>query len=204
MSQEQSSEYAGGEMESADAPLPKRGRVVVFIDGQNLLGFFNSRGLDIDFSYFRMFLDARFSPDDCFFHCINFSDVGVDKGSLQKRNNWHRFFTALDHSGFTVRPKRAIEIHDGDAVKIKGNQDVEIVTDCLMYVWHNPVSHIILVTEDCDFAYLLQTLSGPPFYIQTTLLTPNRSRSDFRAVASNVISLDEVYTHFSRKNTKSF
>lgn len=201
MSQEQSSEYAGGEIESPDSSLSKKGKVAVFIDGQNLLGFFNSRSLEIDFSCFRMFLDSRFAPDDVFFHCINFSDVGVDRGSFLKRNNWHRFFTALSRSGFTVRPKRAVEVQNGDAVKIKGNQDVEIVTDCLTYAWHHQASHIILVTEDCDFAYLLRTLSGPPFYIQTTLLAPDRSLAVLRAAASDVVSLDDVHSQFSRRRS---
>ncbi len=121
-----------------------RGRVAVFIDGNNLFHAARFHNLDIDYNkLLRLLLgDGRLLR--AFFY------TGVDVGAERQQG----FLLWMKRNGFRVIQKELKTFYDGTR---KANLDVEIAVDMLSLAGKYDTA--VLVSGDEDFVYALNSVS---------------------------------------------
>lgn len=121
-----------------------RGRVAVFIDGNNLFHAARFHNLDIDYNkLLRVLLgDGRLLR--AFFY------TGVDAGAERQQG----FLLWMRRNGFRVVQKELKTFYDGTR---KANLDVEIAVDMLSLAGHYDTA--VLVSGDEDFVYALNAVA---------------------------------------------
>jgi len=121
-----------------------RGRVAVFIDGNNLFHAARSHNLDIDYNkLLRLLLgDGRLLR--AFFY------TGVDAGAERQQG----FLLWMRRNGFRVIQKELKTFYDGTR---KANLDVEIAVDMLSLAGRYDTA--VLVSGDEDFVYAVNAIA---------------------------------------------
>lgn len=121
-----------------------RGRVAVFIDGNNLFHAARSHNIDIDYNkMLRVLLgDGRLLR--AFFY------TGVDVGAERQQG----FLLWMRRNGFRVIQKELKTFHDGSR---KANLDVEIAVDMLSLAGRYDTA--VLVSGDEDFVYAINAVA---------------------------------------------
>ena len=120
-----------------------RGRVAVFIDGNNLFHAARSHNIDIDYNKpFVLLGDGRLLR--AFFY------TGVDAGAERQQG----FLLWMRRNGFRVVQKELKTFHDGSR---KANLDVEIAVDMLSLAGRYDTA--VLVSGDEDFVYAINAVA---------------------------------------------
>ena len=122
-----------------------RGRVAVFIDGNNLFHAARFHNLDIDYNKLLRVLTWRWSAlKRAFFY------TGVDAGAERQQG----FLLWMRRNGFRVVQKELKTFFDGTR---KANLDVEIAVDMLSLAGQYDTA--VLVSGDEDFVYALNAVA---------------------------------------------
>lgn len=118
--------------------LPNRGRVAIFIDGQNLFYGALQMGIEIDYSKLLHYLTGTSRLLRAFFY------TGVDPTNEKQQN----FLLWMRRNGYRVCAKDLIQFADGSR---KADLDVEIAVDMMTLIGHYDTA--VLVSGDGDLAY---------------------------------------------------
>jgi len=129
---------------SASWKFGHRGRVAVFIDGNNLFHAARFHNIDIDYNKLLRILlgDGRLLR--AFFY------TGVDAGAERQQG----FLLWMRRNGFRVVQKELKTFHDGSR---KANLDVEIAVDMLSLAGRYDTA--VLVSGDEDFVYAINAVA---------------------------------------------
>ncbi len=172
-------------------------KTALFIDGANLYHSVRGLGFEIDFRKLR--------------------DLFADASSLMRTY----YYTALpdDHTYSPIRPlmdflayngfrlvtKLAREFTGNDGQpRIKGNMDIEIAVDMLQMAAH--LDHIILVSGDGDFCYLIDAAQRMGKYVtvvSTTHTRPPMLADDLRRQTDYFIDLADIRGEIERTPLES-
>jgi uncharacterized LabA/DUF88 family protein len=121
-----------------------RGRVAVFIDGNNLFHAARSHAIDIDYNKLLRVLMGDGRLLRAFFY------TGVDAGAERQQG----FLLWMRRNGFRVVHKELKMFHDGTR---KANLDVEIAVDMLSLAGRYDTA--VLVSGDEDFVYAVNAVA---------------------------------------------
>jgi uncharacterized LabA/DUF88 family protein len=121
-----------------------RGRVAIFIDGNNLFHAARSAGVEIDYAKLLNFLRGESPLLRAFFY------TGVDERAERQQG----FLLWMRRNGYRVVQKELKTFPDGTK---KANLDVEIAVDMLSLVGNYDTA--ILVSGDEDFAYAINVIA---------------------------------------------
>ncbi|HOX30452.1 MAG TPA: NYN domain-containing protein [Candidatus Paceibacterota bacterium] len=142
--------------------------IFVFIDASNLWQAQKAKGRFFDYEKLTAYLKGKFYSDKIkVFYYTAYPADGTRSYSIDSK---HKFFTFLKKGlGFTVVKKELkriqIAAENGDAIKEKGNMDVEITIDALHHIDKYNVA--VLFSGDADFLALVSYLKnrGKEVYI---------------------------------------
>ncbi|MCX6712603.1 MAG: NYN domain-containing protein [Candidatus Vogelbacteria bacterium] len=135
--------------------------VYVFIDASNLWEAQKAKGRLFDYEKVRTYLQKTFCPSKLkIFYYTAYPADGTRNYSLDGR---HKFFVFLEKGlGFVVRKKELKRIpiltEAGQAMKEKGNMDVEMTIDAVIH--SKSYSKAIFFTGDSDFLALITYLKN--------------------------------------------
>jgi uncharacterized LabA/DUF88 family protein len=121
-----------------------RGKLAIFIDGNNLFHAARAAGVEIDYAKFLNFLQGDSSLLRAFFY------TGVD----EKAERQQGFLLWMRRNGYRVVEKELKTYADGTK---KANLDVEIAVDMLSLV--DKYDTAVLVSGDEDFAYAINAIA---------------------------------------------
>ena len=121
-----------------------RGKLAIFIDGNNLFHAARAAGVEIDYAKFLNFLQGDSSLLRAFFY------TGVD----EKAESQQGFMLWMRRNGYRVVEKELKTYADGTK---KANLDVEIAVDMLSLV--DKYDTAVLVSGDEDFAYAINAIA---------------------------------------------
>ncbi len=146
----------------------KRKTIYVFIDASNLWQAQKAKGKFFDYEKLLDYLKNKFGGGKIkVFYYTAYPADGTRSYSIDSK---HKFFTFLKKGlRFTVIKKELKRIHiaaeNGDAIKEKGNMDVEITIDALHHL--NKYDIAVLFSGDADFLALVGYLKncGKKVYI---------------------------------------
>ena len=167
-------------------------KTALFIDGANLYHSVRGLGFEIDFRKFR--------------------DLFADKASLMRAY----YYTALpdDHTYSPIRPLMDFLAYNGFRLvtksmreftgsdgqpRIKGNMDIEIAVDMMQIAPH--LDHIVLVSGDGDFCYLIDAVQRMGKYVtvvSTTHTKPPMLADDLRRQTDYFIDITDIQDKISR------
>ena len=164
-----------------------RGKLMVFIDGSNLLYTAKMMGLDLD--YIRL-VDVLVGKDKLI--RVNFY-AGIDNDNLTSVG-WQTF---MKRTGFKMTTKQVVSYSDG---KQKANCDVEMAVD-MIHLAHS-YDTAILVTGDGDLSYAAQTLMNMGKQVEVYGYRQNTSETLINTV-DRFIDIDTI-RQFIQKNTRQF
>ena len=148
-------------MFSRDSQNQTANTIYVFIDASNVWNAVKSVKKFIEYKTLKDYFRKNFNADKVeIFYYDAYPKVGTRDYNLDGK---HKFFTYLKRGlGFIVRKKelKRISIHAefGDAVKEKGNMDVEITIDAINYIKEYDTA--VLFTGDADFLALVNYLKN--------------------------------------------
>jgi len=161
-------------------------RIALFIDGANL--YSTTKSLDFDIDYRKM-LDLFKGKGRLI--CAKYYTAVLeydDYSKIQPLIDW------LDYNGYQVVTKPAKEYTDRDGRrKVKGNMDIELAVDILELADH--VDHILLMSGDGDFRYLLNAVQRKG--VRVTVISTSHSKppmlsDDLKRQADDVIDLVDL------------
>ncbi len=146
----------------------KKKTIYVFIDASNLWQAQKAKGKFFDYEKLPAYLKSKFCGDNIrVFYYTAYPADGTRSYSI---DNKHKFFTFLKKGlGFAVIKKELKRIHiateNGDAIKEKGNMDVEIAIDALHHIDKYDIA--VLFSGDADFLALVSYIKnrGKEIYI---------------------------------------
>ena len=161
-------------------------RIALFIDGANL--YSAARGLGIEIDFRKLLSEFR------------------KKGRLLRANYYTTLLETDEHNpirplvdwlsynGFNTIVKNGREYTDREGRRrVRGNMDVELVTDMLELAEH--VDHIILFSGNSDFQRLVQAIKSKGVrvtVISTVKSQPQMIGDELRREADVFIDLDEM------------
>jgi len=135
--------------------------IYVFIDASNLWQAQKAKGRFFDYEKLPAYLKEKFSGGKIkVFYYTAYPADGTRSYSIDSK---HKFFTFLKKGlGFAVIKKELKRIHiaegNGDAIKEKGNMDVEITIDALHHIDKYDIA--VLFSGDADFLALVSYLKN--------------------------------------------
>jgi len=143
----------------------------VFIDASNIWQAQKAKGMFFDYEKLKKHLKKKYSVDRLeFFYYTAYPAQGTRDYNL---NGKHKFYTYLKKGlNFTVRKKELKRINiltrEGDAIKEKGDMDVELTIDAIHY--RDKYDAAILFTGDSDFLALVRYIrnSNKKVYIYSS------------------------------------
>ncbi len=162
--------------------LGYRGRVAVFIDGNNLFHAARFHNIDIDYNkLLRVLLgDGRLLR--AFFY------TGVDAGAERQQN----FLLWMRRNGFRVVQKELKTFYDGTR---KANLDVEITVDMLTLAGRYNTA--VLVSGDEDFVYAVNAVAYKGCRVEVAGFRSNTAPK-LIDVADYFIDLGEIADHIRK------
>lgn len=173
-------------------------KVGLFIDGSNLFATAKTLGFDLDFGK----LPGVFGTPDEVLRCYYYTAVveNQEYQQLQPLLDW------LDFNGYLTVTKPTKEFIDPvtGRKKIKGNMDVEMAVDCMVMSKH--LTHIVLITGDGDFTYLVEMLQreGVHVSIVSTIQTnPPMVADELRRIADRFVDLGNIRDKVQRITPRS-
>jgi len=142
--------------------------IYVFIDASNLWQAQKARGQFLNYEKIVKYIKEKLAATEIkVFYYTAYPANGTRAYNLNSR---HKFFTYLKKGlGFEVRKKELKRIKtldkDGEAIREKGNMDVELTIDAVYY--RNKFQAAALFTGDSDFLALIAHLrrGGKKVYV---------------------------------------
>jgi uncharacterized LabA/DUF88 family protein len=126
-----------------------RGKIALFIDGENLHATAKALGFEVDYKQ----LLRELGDQATLLRAIYYTAVTGDQqfSSLRPLIDW------LDYNGYTVVTKPVREFADsGGHRKVKGNMGVELAIDALELAGH--IDRMVLFSGDGDFCALVAAM----------------------------------------------
>src|SRR5688572_12898402 len=163
-----------------------RGKITIFIDGNNLFHAARSVGVEIDYAKFLNFLRG----DSPLLRALFFT--GVD----EKAERQQGFLLWMRRNGYRVVEKELKTFADGTK---KANLDVEIAVDMLSLA--DKYDTAVLVSGDEDFAYAINAVAYKGVRVE---LAGFRSNTSPRLidVADQFIELDEHIEEITKADSR--
>jgi uncharacterized LabA/DUF88 family protein len=163
-----------------------RGKIAIFIDGNNLFHAARSVGVEIDYAKFLNFLRDDAPLLRAFFY------TGVD----EKAERQQGFLLWMRRNGYRVVEKELKTYADGTK---KANLDVEIAVDMLSLV--DKYDTAVLVSGDEDFAYAINAIAYKGVRVE---LAGFRSNTSPRLidVADQFIELDSHIEEITKSESR--
>lgn len=167
-----------------------RGRVAIFIDGNNLFHAARSAGVEIDYAKLLNFLRGESPLLRAFFY------TGVDERAERQQG----FLLWMRRNGYRVVQKELKTFPDGTK---KANLDVEIAVDMLSLVGNYDTA--ILVSGDEDFAYAINVIAYKGVRVEVAGFRGNTSPRlidvadrfvDFDGVISEICKAESRYASY--------
>jgi len=168
-----------------------RGRVAIFIDGNNLFHAARSAGVEIDYAKLLNFLRGESPLLRAFFY------TGVDERAERQQG----FLLWMRRNGYRVVQKELKTFPDGTK---KANLDVEIAVDMLSLVGNYDTA--ILVSGDEDFAYAINVVAYKGVRVEVAGFRSNTSPRlidvadrfiDFDAVINEICKAESRYASYA-------
>jgi uncharacterized LabA/DUF88 family protein len=165
-----------------------RGKITIFIDGNNLFHAARSVGVEIDYAKFLSFLRGDSPLLRAFFY------TGVD----EKAERQQGFLLWMRRNGYRVVEKELKTYADGTK---KANLDVEIAVDMLSLA--DKYDTAVLVSGDEDFAYAINAVAYKGVRVE---LAGFRSNTSPRLidVADQFIELDAHIDEITKADSRHF
>jgi uncharacterized LabA/DUF88 family protein len=163
-----------------------RGKITIFIDGNNLFHAARSVGVEIDYAKFLNFLRGDSPLLRAFFY------TGVD----EKAERQQGFLLWMRRNGYRVVEKELKTYADGTK---KANLDVEIAVDMLSLA--DKYDTAVLVSGDEDFSYAINAVAYKGVRVE---LAGFRSNTSPRLidVADQFIELDAHIEEITKTDTR--
>jgi uncharacterized LabA/DUF88 family protein len=163
-----------------------RGKITIFIDGNNLFHAARSVGVEIDYAKFLNFLRGNSPLLRAFFY------TGVD----EKAERQQGFLLWMRRNGYRVVEKELKTYADGTK---KANLDVEIAVDMLSLA--DKYDTAVLVSGDEDFAYAINAVAYKGVRVE---LAGFRSNTSPRLidVADQFIELDSHIEEITKTESR--
>ena len=163
-----------------------RGKIAIFIDGNNLFHAARSVGVEIDYAKFLNFLRGDSPLLRAFFY------TGVD----EKAERQQGFLLWMRRNGYRVVEKELKTYADGTK---KANLDVEIAVDMLSLA--DKYETAVLVSGDEDFAYAINAVAYKGVRVE---LAGFRSNTSPRLidVADQFIELDAHIEEITKADSR--
>jgi uncharacterized LabA/DUF88 family protein len=163
-----------------------RGKITIFIDGNNLFHAARSVGVEIDYAKFLSFLRGNSPLLRAFFY------TGVD----EKAERQQGFLLWMRRNGYRVVEKELKTYADGTK---KANLDVEIAVDMLSLA--DKYDTAVLVSGDEDFAYAINAVAYKGVRVE---LAGFRSNTSPRLidVADQFIELDAHIEEITKSDSR--
>lgn len=163
-----------------------RGKITIFIDGNNLFHAARSVGVEIDYAKFLNFLRGNSPLLRAFFY------TGVD----EKAERQQGFLLWMRRNGYRVVEKELKTYADGTK---KANLDVEIAVDMLSLA--DKYDTAVLVSGDEDFAYAINAVAYKGVRVE---LAGFRSNTSPRLidVADQFIELDAHIDEITKADSR--
>ncbi len=163
-----------------------RGRVAIFIDGNNLFHAARSAGVEIDYAKLLNFLRGESPLLRAFFY------TGVDERAERQQG----FLLWMRRNGYRVVQKELKTFPDGTK---KANLDVEIAVDMLSLVGNYDTA--ILVSGDEDFAYAINVIAYKGVRVEVAGFRSNTSPR-LIDVADRFIDFDGVINEICKAESR--
>lgn len=163
-----------------------RGRVAIFIDGNNLFHAARSAGVEIDYAKLLNFLRGESPLLRAFFY------TGVDERAERQQG----FLLWMRRNGYRVVQKELKTFPDGTK---KANLDVEIAVDMLSLVGNYDTA--ILVSGDEDFAYAINVIAYKGVRVEVAGFRANTSPR-LIDVADRYIDFDNYITEICKAESR--
>lgn len=163
-----------------------RGRVAIFIDGNNLFHAARSAGVEIDYAK----LLAHLRGDDPLLRAFFYT--GVDQQAERQQG----FLLWMRRNGYRVVQKELKTFPDGTK---KANLDVEIAVDMLSLA--DKYDTAILVSGDEDFTYALNVIAYKGVRVEVAGFRANTSPR-LIDVADRFHELDSIIAEISKSPSK--
>ncbi|MCI0486751.1 MAG: NYN domain-containing protein [Blastocatellia bacterium] len=163
-----------------------RGKIAIFIDGNNLFHAARSVGVEIDYAKFLSFLRGDSAILRAFFY------TGVDERAERQQG----FLLWMRRNGYRVVEKELKTYADGTK---KANLDVEIAVDMLSLA--DKYDTAVLVSGDEDFAYAINAVAYKGVRVE---LAGFRSNTSPRLidVADQFIELDSHIEEITKTDSR--
>src|SRR5262249_55445788 len=167
-----------------------RGKIAIFIDGNNLFHAARSVGVEIDYAKLLNFLRGESPLLRAFFY------TGVDERAERQQG----FLLWMRRNGYRVVQKELKTFPDGTK---KANLDVEIAVDMLSLVGNYDTA--ILVSGDEDFAYAINVVAYKGVRVEVAGFRGNTSPRlidvadrfiDFDGVIGEICKAESRYTSY--------
>lgn len=157
-----------------------------FIDSQNLNLGIRSRGWELDFKKFRIYLNDKYNVKKAF---LFIGYVATNEG----------LYAALQKFGYILIFKPTLDIASKGRKKIKGNVDAELVMHTMIEM--DNFDKAVLVSGDGDFHCLVEYLESRDKL--KGLLVPNRQYSIlFKKYSKYILRIETLKKALERKNAK--
>ncbi len=163
-----------------------RGRIAIFIDGNNLFHAARSAGVEIDYAKLLAYLRGEDPLLRAFFY------TGVDQQAERQQG----FLLWMRRNGYRVVQKELKTFPDGTK---KANLDVEIAVDMLSLA--DKYDTAILVSGDEDFTYALNVIAYKGVRVEVAGFRANTSPR-LIDVADRFHELDGIVTDISKSPSK--
>ncbi len=164
-------------------------RTALLVDGSNLWYCQRNLNIDIDYTRFRNYFQKR---NNFLGYCGYYTAIRTDNNGDRPIQ---RLLDYLSDNGWLLVTKDAVSHDEGG--KWKGNMDVELTCDALEVANH--VDHVILVTGDGDFSYLVERIlkKGRKVSVVSSRAS-GMLAGDLRRAATQVIDLAEIRSDICR------
>lgn len=157
-----------------------------FIDSQNLNLGIRSRGWELDFKKFRIYLNDKYNVKKAF---LFIGYVATNEG----------LYAALQKFGYILIFKPTLDIASKGRKRIKGNVDAELVMHTMIEM--DNFDKAVLVSGDGDFHCLVEYLESRDKL--KGLLVPNRQYSIlFKKYSEYILRIETLKKALERKNAK--
>lgn len=167
------------------------GKTLILIDGSN--AHFACKGLNkrIDWKKFRDFYRSKYNVLRFMYYTATYTD---EEGFNQLKP----LIDYLSFNGFScVLKSTKSYTNAAGETRIKGNMDIELVTDMLSLV--DRVENVIIFSGDNDFRYAVEAVQKKGVYVQvisTLKSSPPVMGDDLRRQCDEFVELDEVIGNF--------
>ena len=175
----------------------KNHKTALFIDGANLYHSVRGLGFEIDFRKFRDLFADEVSLMRAYYYT-----------ALPDNQTYSPIRPLMDflaYNGFRLVTKSMREFTGSDGQnRIKGNMDIEIAVDMMQIAPH--LDHIVLVSGDGDFCYLIDAVQRMGKYVtvvSTTHTKPSMLADDLRRQTDYFIDIADIQDKISRAPSPS-